>query len=105
MEENNEKTEKVAEAIRKSRIVQRLRKIYPIDPLPTRGGLITRIQLRTRDGELIDVLDIPTNPDGFVHIETVIELVVTAWESALDDPLWRDGTKRIRRMAQLGLSS
>jgi len=46
----------------------------------------------------VDVFDIPANPEGVVHAETVLHYVIVAFEIGLVNEEWNASCKRIREM-------
>lgn len=61
-------------------------------------GLVIHVRLQDEQGKLVDVIDIKTNGEGFVHPGEAIYYVVLAWQLGLSNSEWNESAKRIRKM-------
>jgi len=61
-------------------------------------GIIIHIKLHDEEGKLVDVFDIKTNSEGFVHPGEVIYYIVLAWQLGLSNSEWNESLKRVRKM-------
>jgi len=87
----------IVEELNDSRIIQKLRRHYPIAIFLAGDCWNLRIQLKDLNGKLVELFDIPMNSDGFVHVETAIHFIVLAWEVALYDRDLRHTARRMRK--------
>ncbi len=95
-EEKEKKLEKLASDLIKSPIVKYCDPYYTIELLPWDEELLIWIDLRERNGKIVDVVELTVNPDGCAKIHQVLDAVVNAFEAGLLAPNWRIASEILR---------
>jgi hypothetical protein len=62
------------------------------------NGALIRIPLKDTNGKLEDIIDLTTNPDGFVHPGLALYYIMTAWSEGINNTAWKESLRRIRHM-------
>ena len=93
---DKEKIRRALGRINSSIFFQRLKRYYKIQLFPSVDGIIANIELRDRQGDLVDTQTIQASIEGCLTLEQALEHIFLAHEMALEDQILKAASKRIR---------
>ena len=92
----------IAERMRNDDFIKHLDKKYPIEIVKTGLGAAALITLLDRNGDIVDVVTMFFNEQGYAYYENAISDAVTCFEVGLLNEEWKKARKRTRDFFRKG---
>jgi hypothetical protein len=91
------KIESMAEELRGAVDFQRICHYFPVELHTDQSKLSIQVTLLDKEGRIVDVLTLESNPEGLIHPGTALYWLVVAFQMGLINETWRQAGKRVRK--------